>query len=197
MNVIVKNLDDLKPYENNPRYNDSAAEKVAESIKHFGFRVPILIDKENTIISGHSRFKASQLLGLSEVPCIIVDDLTEKQVKAFRIADNKVAEEASWDFFSLAEEMKDLRLGELDLEITGFDGRELENVLDLIGDDEDFDSPISSYNPTYNPTTSQSFVKDAEIVETQQTVDAKFTPVSAPKHNLHICPYCGEEFETD
>ena len=197
MNVIMKKLGELLPYENNPRYNDNAAEKVAESIKSFGFRVPILIDENNTIVSGHSRYKASQLLDLKEVPCIVITDLNEKQIKAFRIADNKVAEEASWDFFSLADEMKDLRLGDLDLELTGFDGRELENILDLIGDDGELDTPVSTYSPTYNPSTSQSFVSDDEVTDTQQVVDAKFTPVSAPKHNLMICPHCGLEFETD
>jgi ParB-like chromosome segregation protein Spo0J len=196
MNVIMKKIGELSPYENNPRYNDTAAEKVAESIKNFGFRVPILIDEKNTIVSGHSRYKASQLLELQEVPCIVINDLSEKQIKAFRIADNKVAEEASWDFFSLADEMKDLKLGDLDLELTGFDGRELENILDLIGDDE-LDTPASSFTPTYNPSTSQSFVSETEVADTQKVVDAKFTPVSAPKHNVMICPHCGLEFETD
>ena len=86
----IKNLkiQDLKPYEKNPRKNDEAVNFVAESIKQFGFKVPIIIDKNNVIVAGHTRFKAAKKLGISEVPCIVADDLTEEQIKAFRLADN-------------------------------------------------------------------------------------------------------------
>lgn len=82
-------IDSLKEYENNPRNNDGAVEAVAESIKQFGFKVPIVIDENNIIIAGHTRVKAARMLGLSSVPCIIADDLTPEQIKAFRLADNK------------------------------------------------------------------------------------------------------------
>lgn len=116
----IKNikLEDLKPYENNPRKNDEAVQYVAESIKQFGFKVPIIIDKNNTIIAGHTRLKAATQLGLKEVPCIVADDLTDEQIKAFRLADNKVSEKAEWDFDLLDEELQDII--DINMEDLGF-----------------------------------------------------------------------------
>lgn len=112
MQVVSKKIDELKPYERNPRNNDNAVRYVAESIKQFGFKVPMVIDKDGVIVAGHTRYKAAKELGMKEVPCIVADDLTEEQVKAFRLADNKVSEKASWDF-----DLLELELSEID----GFD----------------------------------------------------------------------------
>ena len=97
--MTIENIktDDVIPYVNNPRENDDAVDKVAASIKEFGFKVPIVIDKENVVVAGHTRLKAAKKLGLETVPCIKADDLNEQQVKAFRLADNKVGEFAKWD----------------------------------------------------------------------------------------------------
>jgi site-specific DNA-methyltransferase (adenine-specific) len=89
---------------------------VANSIKEFGFRVPIVIDSDNTIVCGHTRWKASKLLNMETVPCVVADDLTEEQIKAFRIADNKVSEMAGWDFPMLDAELAEIEM--LDNEIT-------------------------------------------------------------------------------
>lgn len=94
MEIVYKKIEDLKPYENNPRFNDEAVQYVANSIKEFGFKVPMVIDKDGTIVAGHTRYKASIELGLKEVPCIIADDLSKEQIKAFRLADNKVSEKS-------------------------------------------------------------------------------------------------------
>lgn len=94
MNVQEIKLKDIKPYGKNPRKNDDAVPYVAESIKQFGFKVPIVIDKNNVIVAGHTRYKAAKKLGFKSVPCIIADDLTDEQIKAFRLADNKVSEKA-------------------------------------------------------------------------------------------------------
>ena len=118
MEIVLKKLKDLKPYEKNPRRNDEAVEYVANSIKEFGFKVPIVLDKDNVIVAGHTRYKASVQLGLKEVPCIVADDLTEEQIKAFRIADNKVGEIAEWDEDLLAIEMDDIT--EFDMADFGF-----------------------------------------------------------------------------
>lgn len=112
------NLKDIKPYENNPRNNDNAVEEVAKSIKEFGFKVPIVIDRNNIIVTGHTRYKASQLLNLKKVPCIRANDLTKDQVKAFRLADNKVSELATWDMGKLEIE---LGMIQLDMEEFGFE----------------------------------------------------------------------------
>ena len=117
MEIIYKNIDELIPYENNPRLNDEAVEYVKNSIKEFGFKVPIVIDKDNVIIAGHTRIKASKELGIKDIPCIIADDLTEEQIKAFRLADNKVAEKSLWDYTKLDEELDSI----LNIDMSMFD----------------------------------------------------------------------------
>lgn len=119
MEIINKKLTEIKPYEKNPRRNDEAVEYVANSIKEFGFKVPIVIDKDGTIVAGHTRYKASKKLGLKEVPCIVADDLNEEQIKAFRLADNKVGEIAEWDFDLLNDELFDIE--KINMEEFGFD----------------------------------------------------------------------------
>lgn len=109
MEIVVKNVEDLIPYENNPRNNENAVKYVAESIRQFGFKVPIIVDADDIVVAGHTRLKAAKELGITEVPCVVADDLTEEQVRAFRLADNKVAEIASWD-----SELLDFELGEID-----------------------------------------------------------------------------------
>lgn len=96
--VTQKSIADLIPYSRNPRRNDEAVPMVMNSIKEFGFKVPIVVDKNNIIVCGHTRFKAALKLGLETVPCIVADDLSDEQIKAFRLADNKVSEKAEWDF---------------------------------------------------------------------------------------------------
>lgn len=110
LEIHLLNIDDIKPYENNPRKNDKAIEPVAKSIKEYGFRVPIVIDKNNVIVAGHTRYKACKQLGIDKVPCVIADDLSEDQIKAYRIADNKTAEYAEWDFELLEIELNDIEL---------------------------------------------------------------------------------------
>ena len=124
--LVVKYMptDDLIPYANNPRRNDAAVDKVANSIKEFGFRVPIVVDADNVIVAGHTRLKAAKKLGLKTVPCVVADDLTEDQIKAYRLADNKVSELAEWDF-----ELLDLELDDIELDMSQF-GFEIEDTFD-------------------------------------------------------------------
>lgn len=124
MQIVEKRLDEIRPYERNPRRNDAAVEYVAESIKQFGWRQPIVIDRDGVIIVGHTRYKAAQKLGLEKVPCLVADDLTPEQVKAYRIADNKVSDFSVWDNKLLLEELQELEALADDL-FTGFDTSEL------------------------------------------------------------------------
>jgi hypothetical protein len=118
MQIVNKTLNELTPYANNPRKNDEAVKYVAESIKQFGFKVPIVIDANGVIVAGHTRYKAARSLGLTEVPCIVADDLSDEQVQAFRLADNKVAELAEWDEELLKVELDDIL--DIDMEAFGF-----------------------------------------------------------------------------
>lgn len=127
MRVIEKELSWLKPYANNPRDNESAVEPVAKSIKEFGFKVPIVATSDGEIINGHTRFKASKRLGLEKVPVIIADDLTDEQIKAFRLADNKVSEFSKWNEDKLRDELKQL---EMDMAEFGFEFTELTELLE-------------------------------------------------------------------
>lgn len=122
MNIIDVEIEKLIPYVNNPRINDNAVDFVAASIKEFGFKQPIVIDKENVIVAGHTRLKAAKKLGLKKVPCLMADDLTDQQIKAFRLADNKVSEFAVWDLEKLDIELEEIS----DLEMVDFGFEELE-----------------------------------------------------------------------
>jgi len=144
MNIIQKKVEELIPYINNPRKNDQAVDKVASSIKNFGFKVPIIIDSENEIVTGHTRLKAAQKLGLTDVPCVIADDLSKAQIKAFRIADNKVSEYSEWDEDLLNIEITELEELNFDLEDTGFNDKELDKILnndEVVEDDFDGEVP--------------------------------------------------------
>ena len=130
LKIEYMNVDDLIPYINNPRKNDKAVDKVASSIKNFGFKVPIIVDKKNEIIAGHTRLKAAKKLGMEEVPVIRAEDLSEEQVKAFRIADNKVTEYSEWD-----EELLKIELEGIE-GFTGFDDKEIKKLLNDVEDVE-------------------------------------------------------------
>jgi len=129
--VIYKPVSELRPYQHNPRKNDKAVDAVAKSIETFGFKNPIILDGENEIVCGHTRLKAAFKLSLTEVPCIYADDLTDEQIKGFRLADNKTAEIAEWDADMLHVELEDLHI---DMTQFGFEPVNLEEA-----EDDDFD----------------------------------------------------------
>ena len=144
LNLVQMKISDLVMYENNPRKNDNAVEAVANSIRSFGFKVPIIIDKNNVVICGHTRVKASKKLGMDEVPCVIADDLNEEQVKAFRLADNKVSELAEWDLDKLAEELQFI---DMDMLQFGFEDLEESMERDVLEDEfnENEELPTNPY----------------------------------------------------
>lgn len=165
--IQVKNfkIEEVHPYENNPRFNKDAVSKVASSIKKFGFKNPILLDKNNVIIAGHTRLEAAKKLGLEEVPCIVASDLTEKQAKALRLADNKVAEFSTWDYLKLDEELK--ALGDsFDFQDFGFGG--------ALADDSfgTGNSSGGSFVETQDiPDSSDEFNEEDSLPEELQGVD--------------------------
>lgn len=115
MQIINMKLSEIHPYEKNPRFNDGAVEAVANSIKEFGFQQPIVVDKDFVVVVGHTRLKAAEQLGLTEVPVVIAENLTPEQVQAYRIADNKTGEIAEWNYDLLPIELRDLQEKDFDL----------------------------------------------------------------------------------
>lgn len=129
MKVEMRDISTVKPYEKNPRINDAAVDAVAESLKEFGFRQPLVVDEHGVIVCGHTRWKAAKKLGLATVPVHVARDLTEAQIKAYRLADNKSAELAEWDYDLLPIELGELKADGFDLELLGFDQNELAKLL--------------------------------------------------------------------
>lgn len=139
MEIIIKGIDEIRPYENNPRVNDGAVGAVAESIREFGFQQPIVVDRDGVIIAGHTRYKAAQKLGLTEVPVVVAGNLTDEQVRAYRLADNKTGELAEWDFSALEEELAGI--GELDMSLFGFEPKEMKEPEEITEDDYEEEPP--------------------------------------------------------
>ena len=133
MKVELRKIDDIRPYESNPRLNDQAVEAVAKSLREFGFRQPVVVDADGVIVCGHTRYKAALKLGLKQVPVHVAKDLTPAQVKAYRLADNQTATLAEWNYDLLPLELKDLQGMNFDLSLLGFDTSDLATILDPDG----------------------------------------------------------------
>ncbi|ARU19627.1 ParB N-terminal domain-containing protein [Ligilactobacillus salivarius] len=144
MEVRNMNIDDIKPYDNNPRDNDNAVESTANSIKEFGWQQPIVVDKDMVIIVGHTRYKAAKKLGYKEVPVVIASNLNKEQVRAYRLADNKTGELANWVYGDLMSEIQEIQ--DLDLTDFGFNDSDLD-ISDKWEDDvslDDYEEPDTS-----------------------------------------------------
>lgn len=206
MEIVNKNINNLKPYEKNPRINDEAVKYVMESIKQFGFKVPIVIDSNDVIVCGHTRYKAAKKLKLDKVPCVIADDLTEEQIKAYRLADNKVAEKAEWDFNLLNDELEDLI--NFDMELLGFDDDVLEDNAEKVEEDdfdveteiEDIEEPTSKLGDIYRLGNHRlmcgdsTSITDVEKLMGDIKADLLFTD---PPYNVNISNSKGMTIEND
>lgn len=164
MNIVYKKVKDLIPYENNPRNNDEAVDYVAKSIEEFGFKVPCVVSSDGVLITGHTRIKACKKLGIDEVPCIVADDLTEDQIKAFRIADNKVSEYSTWDNTKLAEELSDIMM---DMTQFGDDLFKDDDTMNVELPDEKNPYSQKKHIPQYEPTGD--FVDIMDLIDDEKT----------------------------
>ncbi|MCC7408096.1 MAG: ParB N-terminal domain-containing protein [Phycisphaeraceae bacterium] len=154
--VELRQIDDIRPYERNPRINDQAVDAVAASLAQFGFRQPIVVDADGVIIAGHTRWKAAKKLGLARVPVHVAVDLTPEQVRAYRIADNKSAELAEWDLEILPIELAELREGGFDMDVLAFDEEELGKLLsEAAGIKEGLTDPDAIPEPPDDPITQR------------------------------------------
>ena len=164
MELKYYKLTEITPYERNPRNNDEAVQYVANSIKSFGFKVPLVIDKNNVIVCGHTRYKAAEQLGLDTVPCIMADDLTDEQIAAFRLADNKTGELATWDFNLLEMEYVELQESGIELADFGFTEFQHGDFIDDLYEDEDIMNLRESLEKdTFNITFTFPVAKEQEI----------------------------------
>lgn len=145
LHIINQPISELHEYERNPRKNNEVIDQMKQCIREFGFRIPIVAQSDGTIVDGHLRYKAAKALGYTEVPVVLADDLSEAQIKAFRLVANQSANWASWDEELLKLELEDLKNLDFDLDLTGFDSEEIESLLDSssenpIEDHDDFDA---------------------------------------------------------
>jgi ParB-like chromosome segregation protein Spo0J len=155
-------IDRLVFYARNPRKNDAAVDRMCASIKEFGFKVPVLARSDGTVVDGHLRIKAARKLGITEIPVILCDEWTEAQVKAFRLVVNRSVTWADWDDELLSLELQELAAADFDLSLTGFDPRELEDLLTLPDNDEQADvAPPLPENPVSRPGISGSMATGA------------------------------------
>lgn len=171
MKIEMRSIDSITPYERNPRQNDGAVDAVANSIREFGWRVPIVVDEQSVIVAGHTRLLAARKLGLAEVPVHVATGLTPEQVKAYRLADNKLHELSTWDMDLLPIELSELRGMDVDLELLGFSSEELEKMLGASGT-EGLTDPDDVPEPPAEPVTRPG---DLWLLGTYTT-----------------CPHCGE-----
>ena len=167
MEVRDLSLDSIIPYARNPRKNDGAVDKVAASIKEFGWRSPIVVDEEMVILAGHTRYKAAKKLGLTEAPVHIAEGLTEAQKKAYRIADNRVAEEAEWDEELLKFELEELGDLDFDMNFLGFDNKELSKLLEDSDEDNPYTQKVNT--PTYEPSGEKPSLE--ELYDDEKAMD--------------------------
>jgi len=165
MQIEIRRIDQVRPYERNPRRNDQAVQAVAESIRTFGFRQPVVVDAEGVIVAGHTRYLAAKHLSLEEIPVHVAADLTPEQAKAYRLADNRTGELAGWDYDLLPLELADLREVDACTGI-GWDEGEIERLL--------------------------AVADEAPLPET--AAGREFDETAADEVDTITCPECGHEF---
>lgn len=177
MEVITRSIDDIKPYENNPRTNEDAIDATANSIKQFGWQQPIVVDIGGVIIAGHTRYAAAKKLGLKEVPVVVADNLTPEQVNAYRLADNKTGELANWDFDKLDTELQ--KIDNLDMTDFGFENIEEPDLPDDFFAEKDTTEKAddTTKNIMLDWGTNSTSISDEE----QEMLDEKFDMFNAQK----------------
>lgn len=172
MNIQTIAITDIHPYAKNPRRNDEAVKNVAASIREFGFLVPLVIDQNREIVAGHTRYKAAKSLGMKEVPCVVADDLTEDQIRAFRLADNKVAEAAQWDMDLLPLELADIAMPMTDF---GFEVISEENFSDNFTLDAGEKKPFQQISITVHDEQAKLILAAIKYVYDHKAVTETFT----------------------
>ena len=213
MQIEIRSIKDIQPYEHNPRNNDGAVDAVAASIKEFGWQQPIVVDKDGVIIAGHTRYKAAKKLKLKEVPVVVADNLTDEKVKAYRLADNKTSELAEWDSSALDKELAEL--SDFDMSQFGFDPAIFPDAQEVVEDDYEEavpEEPKSKLGDIYqlgrhllmcgDSTDAESVQKLCQggksicclpthrtvwIIQAKQKMRSKFKTM---RHRMKLCAIC-------
>lgn len=189
MQIEWEQISKIKEYKNNPRKNENAIDAVASSIRQFGWKQPIVVDKNGVIIAGHTRYKAAKKLGLQTVPVIVANDLTPSQVKAYRIADNKVGELAFWDDDALRLELGELANLDFDMSGFGFD--------DILEDEEEkeYDKKQKEFRERMEAgelsEDSEEYQEFLQKFEAKKTTDDCYTP---PNVYEAVADYVSEHY---
>ena len=182
MKVHLTDIEDIKPYNKNPRkISDKAIDMVATSIKEFGFQQPIVVDMKDVIVVGHTRFQASKKLNLKKVP-VVRGDFTDEQAKAYRIADNRINEETGWDYNFLQEELNNLLDLDVDLNLTGFTSEELDSMfakeeitiadpIEITEDENHLMNDVKMIQLFYEPNIEEKFRDIIEKVKYKYSID--------------------------
>ena len=196
MQIKLAEISNIKPYENNPRkLSEQAIKKVAMSLKEYGFRQPIVVDKNMVIVAGHTRYRASKKLGLKQVPISVIYNLSEEQINAYRIADNRTAEESEWDNELLKMEIKELEAKDFKLDLLGFNEDQLNDILfeekqGLTDEDEvpeTPEEPISKLGDIWKLGNHRvmcgdsTFIDNIDLVTKKEKIDMVFTD---PPYNI-------------
>ena len=196
MQIKLAEISNIKPYENNPRkLSEQAIKKVAMSLKEYGFRQPIVVDKNMVIVAGHTRYRASKKLGLKQVPISVIYNLSEEQINAYRIADNRTAEESEWDNELLKMEIKELEAKDFKLDLLGFNEDQLNDILfeekqGLTDEDEvpeTPEEPISKLGDIWKLGNHRvmcgdsTFIDNIDLLTKKQKIDMVFTD---PPYNI-------------
>ena len=191
MQIVEKKLKDIKPYEKNPRKNDSAVDAVANSIEEFGFKVPVVIDNDGVIVCGHTRYKAAKKLGIEKVPCVVADDLTDEQIKAYRLADNKVGELAEWDIDLLGEELDgifDIDMSDFGFDLSEDEEEETEIIEDEIPEEVD---PVAKQGDIYQLGRHRLMCGDStSVTDVEKLMDGNIADITftSPPYNAGTTP---------
>lgn len=206
-------LERFVEYTRNPRRNDHAVDRTAAAIGEFGFRVPILARSDGLVVDGHLRLKAAKQLGLETVPVLLVDDMTDSQIKAFRLSVNRVADFAEWDEALLSLEIGDLAALDVDLNLLGFDADLDRFIAGEAAAQADNDRPAEpwarpqintppadpstlDYKPTLAPTLGTREYTDADMTREDARLQGRFEQPQKDPYRV-VCPQCGKEFNID
>jgi hypothetical protein len=178
--IEIKLVDDLIPYDRNPKIHpDTQIDQLANSIREWGWTMPILIDENDQIIAGHGRLFAAKKLEISEVPCTRAEGWTEQQKKAYVIADNKLAENGEWDTNEYFNQLKEMSNDGYDLTLMGVD----------------IDMSAFNFNPVYEPSFDASEIDESKMIKADQSMQSDQSSRLQPQQTTDvICPHCGEEF---